>query len=204
MEEVLTYAARTYARGTLMDIGCGSKPWQGLFEEFVDEHIGVDHVPSVRNPLAVDVLATAYDVPLPDESADTILVTSVLEHLEEPDRALREFHRLLKHDGHLILTAPFIWHVHEEPRDFFRYSPYGLRYLLEKAQLEVVEVQPLAGAWTTFSIEISYALRRYRGSLAGPIVNGITRSVQWLGGRWDRVDFQPKFSWSHLAVARRP
>jgi SAM-dependent methyltransferase len=128
----------------------------------------------------------------------------VLEHLEEPERGIAEAYRLLKPGGHVILTAPFIWWIHEAPRDFFRYSPFGLRYLLEEAGFEVVEVQPLAGAWTTFSLELSYALRRYQKGLARPVVDGVMRVAQWVGGRWDQVDFQPRFSWSHLAIARRP
>jgi SAM-dependent methyltransferase len=204
MEEVLTYAGSRYAHGRMLDIGCGSKPWKGLFAQYVDEHIGVDHVPSERDPSAVDVIAGAYEVPLPDANAETLLLTSVLEHLEEPERGLAECFRLLRPGGHMILTAPFIWPVHEPPRDFFRYSPYGLRYLLEEAGFEVVELHPLAGAWTTFSLELSYALRRYRRGLARPLVDGVTMFAQWVAGRWDRVDFQPRFSWSHLAIARRP
>ena len=161
-------------------------------------------MPSERNPDAVDIIAGAYDIPLPDENADTLLLTSVLEHLEEPERGIAEAYRLLKPGGHVILTAPFIWWIHEAPRDFFRYTPFGLRHLLEEAGFEVVEVQPLAGAWTTFSLELSYALRRYQKGLARPIVGSVMRVAQWAGGRWDKVDFQPRFSWSHLAIARRP
>jgi SAM-dependent methyltransferase len=204
MEQVLEYSADRYARGRLLDIGCGSKPWRGLFAAHVDEHIGIDFVPSERNPDAVDIIAGAYDIPLPDENADTLLLTSVLEHLEEPERGIAEAYRLLKPGGHVILTAPFIWWIHEAPRDFFRYSPFGLRHLLEEAGFEVVEVQPLAGAWTTFSLELSYALRRYQKGLASPVVGSVMRAAQWAGGRWDKVDFQPRFSWSHLAIARRP
>jgi len=204
MEQVLEYSADRYARGRLLDIGCGSKPWRGLFAPHVDEHIGIDFVPSERNPDAVDIIAGAYDIPLPDENADTLLLTSVLEHLEEPERGIAEAYRLLKPGGHVILTAPFIWWIHEAPRDFFRYSPFGLRHLLEEAGFEVVEVQPLAGAWTTFSLELSYALRRYQKGLARPVVGSVMRVAQWAGGRWDKVDFQPRFSWSHLAIARRP
>jgi SAM-dependent methyltransferase len=204
MEQVLEYAAAEYARGRLLDIGCGSKPWRRLFADHVDEHIGIDFVPSERDPTAVDIIAGAYDVPLPDKDADTLLMTSVLEHLEEPERGVAEAFRLLKPGGHLILTAPLIWPVHEPPRDFFRYSPFGLRHLLEEAGFEVVEVQPLAGAWTTFSLELSYALRRYRKGAARPVVGGVMRLAQWAAGRWDKVDFQPRFSWSHLAIARRP
>ena len=204
MERVLEYAAARYARGRLLDVGCGSKPWRGLFAGHVDEHVGIDFVPSERDPDAVDIIAGAYDIPLPDEQADTVLMTSVLEHLEEPERGVAEAFRLLRPGGHLILTAPFIWPIHEAPRDFFRYSPYGLRHLLEEAGFEVVEVQPLAGAWTTFSLELSYALRPYRRGLVRPLVDGVTRAVQWAAGRWDKVDFQPRFSWSHLAIGRRP
>jgi SAM-dependent methyltransferase len=204
MEEVLLYAAGRYARGRLIDVGCGSKPWKGLFEPFVDEHVGVDLVPSKRNPGAVDLVASAYEIPLDDASADTVLLTAVLEHLEEPHRAFAEARRLLRPGGYVIVTAPFIWPLHDQPRDFFRYSPHALRFLLESAGFEIVELQPVAGVWKTLALEISYALRRYRKGAATPVVDGMTRAVQWLGARWELVDFQPKFSWSHLAVARAP
>jgi SAM-dependent methyltransferase len=204
MEEVLAYAAARYARGRLLDVGCGSKPWQGLFAPYVDEHLGVDRTRSPHDPVAVDIVATAYEIPLEGSSVDTIVMNAVLEHLEEPQRALAECRRLLRPGGHLIITAPFVWPVHAAPHDFFRYSPYGLRHLLAAAGFEIVEVEPVAGAWKTFSIQISYALRRYdRGPLA-PLVHGLMRFLQWGGARWDLVDYQPRFSWSHLAVARVP
>lgn len=127
----------------------------------------------------------------------------MLEHLERPGDALNEAHRLLRPGGHLILTAPFFWPLHEEPRDFYRYSPYGLRFLLEEADFEVCEVVPLSGAWTTFALQWSYALTKYRRGPLTPFVSLLTRFVQWAGPRWDRVDFQPRFSWNHLAVGRR-
>lgn len=204
MEEVLTYAAGRYARGRLVDVGCGAKPWKGIFAPYVSEHIGVDLVQSTRDPTAVDVIAGAYEIPLEDGSADTILMTSVLEHLEEPQRAISESRRLLGPAGHLIITAPFIWPLHAQPRDFFRYTPHSLRFLLEYAGFELVEIEPLSGVWKTLSLEVSYALRRYRKGAATPAVDGLTWLVQWLGARWELVDFQPKFSWSHLAVARVP
>ena len=164
MEQVLEYSAERYARGRLLDIGCGSKPWRGLFAAHVDEHIGIDFVPSERPRRRRHHRRRRH--PLPDENADTLLLTSVLEHLEEPERGIAEAYRLLKPGGHVILTAPFIWWIHEAPRDFSATRP-SLRHLLEEAGFEVVEVQPLAGAWTTFSLELSYALRRSRG-LARP------------------------------------
>lgn len=203
MEDAFEYAAGKYATGRLVDIGCGSKPWRGLFAGRVTEHIGVDYLPEIGGR-PVDVVATAYEIPLPDRHADTILMSAVLEHLEEPKDGLREAHRLLRPGGYAILTAPFIWPVHEAPRDFFRYSPFGFRHLLEEAGFEVVEIVPLSGAWTTFSLEFSYAIRKYRRRGLTPFVNTAMRTAQWFGARWDRVDYQPRFSWNHLAIARAP
>jgi SAM-dependent methyltransferase len=204
MEQALGYAAERYARGRMLDVGCGSKPWARLFAGSVDEHVGVDRIESVRGGAKVDIVASAYEVPLPDEDADTVLLSAVLEHLERPWDGLAECRRLLRPGGHLIVTAPFIFHVHEQPHDFFRFSPFGLRSLLERAGFEVVELVPLAGAWTTLSIQLSYALRKYRRGVFGPLVDGVTRAIQWSAARWDRVDYQPQFSWSHLAIARKP
>jgi SAM-dependent methyltransferase len=198
-EAALEHAASDYARGRLVDVGCGSKPWQPLFEAHVDEHIGVDHVPKLVDGIdRVDVIASAYDVPLPDGHADTVLLAEVLEHLEDPGRGLAECVRLLTPGGHLIVTTSFFW------RDFYRYAPGGLRYLLEEAGLEVVEIVPLSGVWGTVSLHVSYALERYRRRPVAPAVDAVMSGIQWLAARLDLVDFQPKFSWNHLAVARKP
>ena len=116
---------------------------------------------------------------------------------------MTEAKRLLRPGGHLILTAPFFWPLHEEPRDFYRYSPYGLRYLLEETGFEVVEVVPLSGVWTTLALHLSYALTKYRRGPLRPVVGLLTRFSQWAGPRWDQIDFQPRFSWNHLAVGRK-
>lgn len=204
MEQALEYAAGRYARGRLVDVGCGSKPWRGVFAPHVVEHVGVDHVDSRRAPGSVDVIAGAYEIPLPEGHAETVLLSAVLEHLEQPARALAEAHRLLAPGGHLILTTPLFWPLHEQPRDFFRYTPHGLRFLLEEAGFEVVETVPLSGVWTTVSLEVSYALRRYRKAPLAPVVDALTAALQWAAARWDQVDFQPKFSWSHLVIGRKP
>jgi SAM-dependent methyltransferase len=203
-ETVFRYAAEKYARGTLLDIGCGRKPLAPIFEPFVRCHIGIDHADTPHGTDGLDVIATAYRVPLADCFADTILMSAVLEHLERPGDALSECRRLLRPGGHAIVTAPFMWPIHEAPRDFYRYSPYGLRFLLEEAGLEVVEVQPFAGAWTTLALEISYALRPYRRKPFAPLVAAFAWTLRNVLSYWDRVDYQPRFSWAHLAVARRP
>jgi SAM-dependent methyltransferase len=201
MSAALGYAADRYARGRLVDIGCGTKPWRELFAPHVDAHVGVDHEQTPHGLTKVDVIAGAYDIPLEDGSADTILLTEVLEHLEWPVRGLAETRRLLAPDGHLIATTPFSWPLHEEPRDFFRYSPYGLRHLCHEAALEVVELQPLSGSWTTIALHLSSALQRYRPR-APALVDTAAIAAQRLAWGWERIDRQVALSWNHLLVAR--
>lgn len=88
-------AAAQYAKGRLVDIGCGTKPWKDVFAPFVKEHIGVDHNEMFHSKENVDIFADAYAIPVPDESFDTALSTDVLEHLEEPQKALDEMYRVL-------------------------------------------------------------------------------------------------------------
>jgi ubiquinone/menaquinone biosynthesis C-methylase UbiE len=195
----LAMAAEKHARGRLIDIGCGEKPYQEMFAPYVEEHVGVDHADSPHAHAYVDVTATAYDIPLDDGSFDTALMSELLEHLETPGRALEEAHRLLKPGGWVILTSPFIWVVHEAPRDFYRYSPFGLRWLLEQAGFQNIDVTPIAGQWTTLSLLASYALRNSIGDRA----RHAARAVQHIGMRLERRQFRPWMSWNHIAMAQR-
>jgi SAM-dependent methyltransferase len=197
----LTYVARRYARGQLLDIGCGTKPWRSVFAPHVDAHIGADHAGTLHGLDEVDLVSDAYSVPLDDGSVDTILLTEVLEHLERPQDALAECARLLRPGGHVILTTPFSWPLHEEPRDFYRFSPHGLRYLAEGAGFEVVELRPLAGIWATLSLHFSYALLRHRRR-APRLVDALSLSAQRMGSALERLDRQEILSWNHLLVGR--
>lgn len=198
----LAYAAEHHASGRLVDIGCGIKPYQPLFAPYVTEHIGVDHESS-PHVLSAEVLADAYNIPLADGSFQTALMSEVLEHLEEPAVALAEARRLLCEGGKLILTTPMIWQLHEEPRDFFRYTPYGLRHLLADAGFIDVEVLPIAGQWATLTLLSSYALLASPARRAPRTLNALLTIAQRFALRLDRRDFKPWICYDHLAIGTR-
>lgn len=158
----LVDAIQKYARGKLVDIGCGDKPYTDMIKPYVTKHIGVDHQNTLHNKFDIDRFGTAYNIPAEDGEFDSAICTVVLEHLEEPDKAIKETNRVLKRGGYAIYTAPLFWHLHEEPRDFYRYTKYGLRYLFEKNGFEVIELKPLSGFWVTFGQELVYYLWRFR------------------------------------------
>ncbi len=121
-----------YFKGIIIDIGCGEKPLKNISTQYVTKHIGVDHQDTLHDKSNIDRFGTAYDIPAKDGKFDSAICTAVLEHLEETDKAIKEADRVLKKGGYAIYSVPLFWHLHEEPRDFYRYTKYGLRYLFEK------------------------------------------------------------------------
>jgi len=203
--ELAKFAA-TYLKGRLLDIGCGDKPYRALLAPYVTEHVGVDHVDTFHSKANIDLFGTAYDIPAEESSFDCAISTAVLEHLEEPEKALRECLRVLKPGGVAFYSVPFIWPVHEEPRDFFRYSRYGLEYLFKKAGFEIVEIKALSGFWVTFGQLLSYNLFRLnRRPLKWiGVVKLLVLAVQGMAYLLEKVDKTEDYTWMNVVVARKP
>jgi SAM-dependent methyltransferase len=219
------------ARGRLLDVGCGQKPYERIFLPFLREYVGIEREDTFALTHAgeagarPDVLYDGNRLPFDDRSFDTVLNVQVLEHTPRPLELVKEMARVLKDDGRLILSAPFQFRLHEEPHDYFRYSPHGLRALCREAGLEIVEVYPMGSLWSVIGHKLnSYlALRVARiGGLAqaigklshegttlrrtrfwtlpfvGPSMLGISAAARVL----DRVAFDPEESLGYLVVAR--
>jgi SAM-dependent methyltransferase len=205
-DRALTKAVARYLRGTLLDIGCGLKPYAPLVRPWIERHIGIDHPDSPHGDGGLDAFATAYALPVADASVDSVLCTAVLEHLEEPQMAIDAAWRCLKPGGVAVYTAPFIWHIHEEPRDFYRFSRYGLQYMLEKAGFEVEHLEALSGFWVTCGQMLVYYLYRFnRGPLRWlGLIAAAGVVIQLLAYLLDRVDRAEQWTWMYLVVARKP
>jgi len=161
----------SHYRGALYDLGCGKAPYKEYFLQYADSYIGVDWIKTLHSSRA-DIVSNLNDkIELADEVADTIISLSVMEHLCEPLKFLKESFRILKKGGYMILQVPWQWWVHETPYDYFRYTPYGLKYLFEKAGFVDVVVEPQAGFFTMWLLKINYFSRRF---IRGP------KPLRWL------------------------
>jgi len=124
--------------GRLLDIGCGSKPYQNLFH--VEEYLGLDIDSEYSRKRGIaDYFYDGNTFPVGTESFDSALCNQVLEHVFNPDAFLSEIYRVLKRDGKLLLTVPFVWDEHEQPSDYARYSSFGLKALLEKNGFRIIQ-----------------------------------------------------------------
>ena len=128
----------------LLDVGCGSKPYQELFK--AKKHIGLDTPWTLHEKSLADVHGTALALPFKPASLDTVLLTEVLEHVPEPQVCLREIGAALKKGGKVIVTIPFFYWTHEEPHDYYRYTPHGLRHLLERCGFKIERIHARGGA----------------------------------------------------------
>lgn len=142
-------AVKTHARGRVLDIGCGNKPYKNIFDSTnaVTSYTGCDI--SQNEFGTVDIISEAGNIPLQDGSCDTIFSTQVIEHLPENAPMLAETKRLLTPGGKLILSGPLYWPVHGEPDDYFRFTRYGFKTIIEKAGLKLIEISENGGAWAT-------------------------------------------------------
>lgn len=66
----------------------------------------------------LDIISDIISIPLSDHSVDAIMCTEVLEHIPDPIAAIKEFSRLVKPGGYLLLTAPFASLTHFAPYHF--------------------------------------------------------------------------------------
>jgi len=140
---------KKFLGGTLLDLGCGEKPYAKSLNGAVEHYVGLDYEGSNALPHA-DIIGRADLLPIQDNCMDSVLCTQVLEHVEEPSVVIGEIHRILKNGGHALISMPFMWNIHMEPRDFFRFSRFGLQHLFQKNNLRIVELIELESFWITW------------------------------------------------------
>lgn len=127
--------------GTLMDFGCGSKPYKSLFN--VDEYVGVDlyNPAHLHDDEPVDIFYDGKTIPFPDAHFDAVFSSEVFEHVFNIDDILKEINRVMKKGGKMLITCPFAFPEHEEPYDYARYTVFALKELLTRHGFNILIVE---------------------------------------------------------------
>ena len=115
---------------------------------------------------------------------DVVICEQVIEHVSDPCAAAANLRGLCAAGGHVVVSTPFMIRVHEEwgMQDYWRFTPRGLRTLLERAGLEVDTVE----AWGN------------RGCIDGNL-------DRWPAyRRWQSLRNEPKLPVQVWAFARNP
>jgi len=187
-------ANRDFLKGCLYDLGAGESPYREFFLQFADRYVAVDWSASLHGVRA-DILADLNEpLPIGEAVADTVVALSVLEHLREPRKMLSEVYRIMRPGGTLVLQVPWQWWIHEAPYDFFRYTPYGLGYLLSGSGFSEIKIKAQLGFFSMLALKLNYfSLRLIRGPKTLRLLTRAVLQIPWyLGqqiGPWlDRFD----------------
>lgn len=128
--------------GPVLDVGAGEQPYRRYLKDG-EEYVSMD----LSEDRASDITGSVLSIPLDDDSFDGIICTEVIEHVDDPQSAIRELLRVSKEGGLLYLTAPMSWGLHYEPHDYFRYTKYGLSSMLEAEGFRVVDIRQIGGVF---------------------------------------------------------
>ena len=146
-------------KGNVLDIGCGEKPYEELFNATSYTGIDIETTKEYHASSKVDVFYNGLDLLFESNTFDSIVCFEVLEHVFEPERIVKEMYRVLKPGGKIILTTPFIWNEHEIPYDFGRYTYFGLNHLFAKNGFEVIDQKRILTGMALFVVMISLYVR---------------------------------------------
>jgi SAM-dependent methyltransferase len=206
--------ARPWAHGVLLDVGCGLRLYESIFVGSVSRYIGLDW-PSSAEGARQDVSGDALHLPFADQSVDTVLATELMEHLPDPVRFLAEVDRVLRPGGTLILSVPFLEPIHEEPRDFFRFTPFGLRALLERQGFRVERLWQRGGWWSvvvgSFMSQVIYERanpilrngRRQYSPLKTALALPVCTALQLIAYGLDKIVYSRRYTLGFIVVATR-
>lgn len=205
-DAVEAFARQIPAGARVLDAGAGEGQYARHFTRH--RYCGVDLAvgDALWNYSRLDVRADLTALPFRAGVFDRALHIVTIEHLPEPGRALAEIARSLKPGGMLLVAAPHEWEVHQAPHDYYRYTRYGLTYLLEKAGFEILEVRAAGGYFRLLSRRLLNGLQFFTGGArwllfvpAAILLAPPALILPWLDG----LDREKNFTLGYICTARK-
>lgn len=166
IEDAVAALARGLAAGArVLDAGAGESQYARHFAR--QRYCGVDLTvgDAAWDYSRLDAIADLTALPFRTGAFDAALSIVTIEHLREPASALAEMARVVAPGGCLLVAAPHEWEVHQAPHDYFRYTRYGVTYLLENAGWEVREVRAAGGYFRLLARRLLNGLQFFSGGV---------------------------------------
>lgn len=194
-----------HLKGDVLDLGCGTKPYRGFLN--CRRYIGIDGSIQVKP----DICSGSLNIPFKDNCFDAVICTELLEHLKEPGECLEEIKRVLQPQGYLYLSVPQSWGLHYEPRDYWRFTRYGINYLLDKHNFRLVKTERVGGflsligqesvdfIWSALKGIFSFLGQALAERIASGLCVGPSLLFYVLGKALDRMDSRYALGWVVLA-----
>lgn len=122
-------------------------------DDFEGLNVGAGHTklhPNIKNMeidenAGADIVGRFEEIPVEDNYFDLLISQEVIEHVEDPFKAINEAYRVLKIGGLCYTQVPFIIGYHPCPHDYWRFTKEGIVTLVESAGFEVVNIDVSVG-----------------------------------------------------------
>lgn len=181
-------ANRDFIRGRVLDMGCGTCPYKEDILQTASSYTGIDWENSCHTSKNVDLFADLNEkLPFGDETAETVVAFQVLEHLKEPASFIAECYRILGNGGTILVTVPFMWRLHEQPYDYYRFTEYGLRFIFEKSGFKDIEIGKYCGFWPSWVLQFNYYTMRLAERCLKPLWQALWLCDQAIAMILDRL-----------------
>ncbi len=181
-----------------LDIGAGDSPFNNYLNSL--KLISIDFT---RYP-DINIICDLNDnIPIASESIDYIIMTNLLEHLYDL-RVINEAHRLLKKDGNLYITVPFLLDVHQAPYDYHRYTYLYLEKKLKEQGFKIEYIKP-SGDFGTFQtlVEHYYAYPIHQGNLVAKLLWQFQKTINHLLKKYVPNNFRNDFTGGYMLSAKK-
>lgn len=218
LRENQDFAASLPAGSRVLDAGAGIQPYRHLFRHCDYESADFEQVDKGYEPSTY--VCDLASIPVEDGRFDAVILNQVMEHLSEPRAVLRELRRVLKPGGRMICTAPLFYEEHEQPYDFYRYTQFAWKHMMQAEGYELERLDWLEGYFGTVAYQLRTASRYLprRPHKIAPGLLGWTALPAVLGGRvafaglarlFTLLDERQRFTGSgfpknYLAIVRKP
>ncbi|WP_319578626.1 class I SAM-dependent methyltransferase [uncultured Methanospirillum sp.] len=136
---------KKYFNGYILNAGSGSRDISNMCNGVI---INQDLSNGYHNK-NTHIFSPLHMIPFRDGFFDTIICNAVLEHVENPHEVMKEFNRVCKIDGILILAIPFMQPEHLDPRDFQRYTIDGIKKIAIDSGFDVIQVENIHSVYST-------------------------------------------------------
>jgi SAM-dependent methyltransferase len=200
---VRKFAASLPTSALVLDAGAGEGQYAPLFDgrRYIGVDLGIGDVD--WNYRQLDAVADLAVLPFASGIFDGCINIVTLEHVREPALVISELFRVMKPGGRILLVTPHEWEEHQQPHDYFRYTRYGLDFLLRRAGFRDVLIEPVGGFFRLLSRRLLNGVQFFPGPLAvvAAAVFGPPALVLPL---LDGLDRHRNFTLGHICTARKP
>ena len=122
----------------------------------------------------VDIVADAHALPYQENTIDGIHCEAVLEHLNDPQKAIQEMHRVLKAGAKVYACTPFLQPYHGYPHHYQNFTLTGHQYLFSSNGFKVIEAGTAVGPVHTMLVLVEVMINEY-----GPLLIRKPLSLLW-------------------------